>query len=161
MLNGVVELIMFDERFILYHEINKKLPELLADLLSSDKYPLKTLTKGEIQKILGKKKAVSGVYLMSEVDDDTAVYVGRSKNLAQRIGVDHRAIQKSQSTLGLRLWKQGIEGISCMKTSREYMYQRFNVRFLPIEDVYLRTVFEFFASIILDTTSKYNSFMEH
>lgn len=152
---------MFDEKSISYLEINDQLPVLLQELLSANMYPLKNLTQGKIEKILGSKEAVPGVYLMSEIEDDTHVYVGRSKTLAQRIGTDHRAAQKTQATLGLKLWKQGIEGISCMKTAREYMYSRFSVRMLPIEDVYVRTIFEVYAAMSLGTIIRYNSFMEH
>lgn len=144
---------------ITYDSIHSQLPNLLEKLLCADKFPLKTLTKGKIEQILGTKRAVSGVYLFTEIEDGIPVYVGRSKTLAQRIGTDHRAIQKTQATLGLRLWKYGIEGISCMNTSRNYMYQRFNVSMLPIEDVYVRTIFEVYAAMNLNTL--HNSFMEH
>ncbi|MEC0259726.1 GIY-YIG nuclease family protein [Paenibacillus lautus] len=142
-----------------YSEVHEQLPLLLEKLLGADKYLLSELTRGRIEKILGTKSAVPGVYLMSQIDDDMPVYVGRSKNLAQRIGTDHRAIQKTQATLALRLWKQGIEEISCMKTAREYMYKRYNVRMLPINNVYTRTIFEVYAAMNLCTEQ--NSFMEH
>jgi hypothetical protein len=148
-----------DEKIISYEEVHNQLPILLHKLLSAVKYPLSEITKGKIEKILETKEAVPGVYLMSEILGDTPVYVGRSKTLAQRIGTDHRAIQKEMATLGYRLSKQGIEGISCMKTAREYMYQRFNVRMLPIEDVYVRTIFEVYAAMSLKTM--HNSFLEH
>lgn len=142
-----------------YEKVHSQLPELLEKLISAEKFPLETLTKGRIEQILGTKQAVPGVYLMTDIKDDTPVYVGRSKTLAQRIGTDHRAIQRTQATLGLRLWKHGIEGITCMVTARKYMFQRFNVRMLPIEDVYIRTIFEVYAAMKLNT--KHNSFMEH
>ncbi|WEK52925.1 MAG: hypothetical protein P0Y55_09950 [Candidatus Cohnella colombiensis] len=148
-----------DKKSISYNDVHIQLPVLLEKLLSAEKYPLRTLTRGKIEKILGSEDAVPGVYLMSDIEDDTPVYVGRSKTLAQRIGTDHRAIQKTQATLGLRLWKQDIEGILCMKTAREYMYRRFNVRMLPIENEYFRTIFEVYAAMNLCT--EHNSFMEH
>lgn len=150
-----------NKQTISYDDLHKKLPILLEELVNAKNYPLRTLTKGRIEEVMGTKQAVPGVYLISEIVDDTHVYVGRSKTLAQRIGTDHRATQKTQATLGLRLWKQGVEGISCMKTAREYMYQQFNVRILPIEDVYVRTIFEVYAAMNLRTIDKYNSFMEH
>lgn len=148
-----------DKKSISYNDVHNQLPALLEKLLSAEKYPLRTLTRGKINKILVSEEAIPGVYLMSEIENDTPVYVGRSKTLAQRIGTDHRAIQKTQATLGLRLWKQGIEGILCMKTAREYMYRRFNVRMLPIENEYVRTIFEVYAAMNLCT--EHNSFMEH
>jgi len=144
-----------------YEEVHSQLPVLLEKLINAEKFPLETLTKGKIEKILGEKQAVPGVYLITEIKGGIPVYVGRSKTLAQRIGTDHRAIQTTQATLGLRLWKHGIEGISCMKTARDYMYHRFNVSMLPIEDVYVRTIFEVYAAMSLGTTNWYNSFMEH
>ncbi|WP_197186360.1 hypothetical protein [Brevibacillus agri] len=82
-----------------------------------------------------------------------------SKTLAQRIGVDHRATQKTQSTLGYKLTTLNINGVVCIKTARAYMYDKFFVRMLPIEDEYTRTIFEVYAAMKLKT--KYNSFMEH
>ena len=93
-----------------YSEVHEQLPLLLEKLLGADKHLLSELTKGKIEKLIGTKSAVPGVYLMSQIDDDMPVYVGRSKNLAQRIGTDHRAIQKTQATLAQRLWKQGLMG---------------------------------------------------
>lgn len=132
---------------------------LLKNLIAAERYPINTLTKGKIERILGTKERVAGVYLISEIDTDTPVYVGRSKTLAQRIGTDHRAIQKTQATLGFRLWKQGVEGISCMSTARDYMYMRFNVRIFPVEDVFVRTIFEVYAAMNLKAIQ--NSFLEH
>lgn len=147
------------EKRISYDEVHSQLPVLLKKIVSAEKFPLRTLTKGKIEQILGTKQAVPGVYLISEIEDDTPLYIGRSKTLAQRIGTDHRAIQKTQATLGLRLLKHGIAGVSCMTTAREYMYQQFNVRMLPIENVYVRTIFEVYAAMNLNTV--HNSFMEH
>jgi hypothetical protein len=144
---------------IRYEKVNESLPTLLTELLNQPKYPLATLTKGKIETILNTKTPTAGVYLFSEIETDTPVYIGRSKTLAQRIGTDHRAIQKAQATLGLRLWKHGIDGVLCMNTAREYMYMRFNVRILTVEDVYVRTIFEVYAAMNLDTI--YNSFLEH
>jgi hypothetical protein len=132
---------------------------LLQAILSKDKHLISTLTKAKIEGLLVTKKPVAGVYLISESNGDIPVYVGRSRTLAQRIGTDHRAIQKTQATLCYKLTTLNIPDIICMVTAREYMYKNFNVRILPISDEHTRTIFEVYVSMKLAT--KYNSFLEH
>ncbi|GED33480.1 hypothetical protein P9G84_10075 [Brevibacillus centrosporus] len=144
---------------IAYEDINKKLPELLDQLLQQEKHPIATLTKAKIETVLDSKLPVAGVYLISEGEGDIPVYVGRSRTLAQRIGTDHRATQRTQATLAYKLTTLNIPGITCMISARQYMYQNYKVRILPIEDVYTRTIFEVYASMKLET--KHNSFLEH
>lgn len=141
-----------------YEEIHEQLPDLFQQLESKEPENLSLLTKGYICSKLDGSKA--GVYLISEIQSNKPIYVGRSKKLDQRIGKDHRAIQKSQATLSYQLWQKAMPGIIDMKTAREYMFNNYQVRMLPIEDEYVRTIFEVYAALMLNTV-RFNSFLEH
>lgn len=142
-----------------FNKIIDLLPVLLEQLVNKQSYPIKSLTKSKIESILGQREPVAGVYLISCIQDNLPVYVGRSKTLAQRIGIDHRALQKTQASLAYKLTTLGRWGITNMAEAREYMFSNFHVRMIPIGDEYTRTIFEVYASMTLNT--KYNSFMEH
>ena len=143
---------------ITFEDICNQLPQLLKDLLSQQKYPLKELTEGRIKTILNSNKPVAGVYVISQ--NNIPVYVGRSGNLAQRIGTDHRAIQKMQATLGFKLTTlDELPEITTMREARDYMYKNFCVQIVRIDDDNARAIFEIYASMQLNT--KYNTFREH
>lgn len=148
---------------ISYADINQQLPILLNDLVSATPYNLEYLTSGTITSIFKSQNHpvgdVPGVYLISTILEDTPLYVGRSKKLAQRIGKDHRATVKSQATFSHRVLKSNIAGVTCMTTARTHIYNNFHIRMIAIEDVYTRTIFEVYAAMQLSTP--HNSFMEH
>jgi hypothetical protein len=91
-------------------------------------------------------------------EDNIPVYIGRSRTLAQRIGVDLRSIQKSQATLTYKLMNSGLLCVQTMEETRSYMYKHFTVKMLQLDDEYERAIFQIYASMKLGT--KYNSFME-
>ena len=100
------------------------------------------------------KEPVKGIYLISD-QDDNPIYVGRSRTLAQRLGVDHRAVTESQANLTLKLSR--IMGKD-MRTTREYMYNNYFVRIVKVDNTIERTLLEIYTAMILKTP--HNSFEE-
>jgi hypothetical protein len=137
-----------------YKRINDRLPVLFEQLLESPRYSFGLITKGYLQSVLGSKEPVKGIYLISDKEDNP-LYVGRSKTLAQRLGVDHRATNETRANLTLKLSK--IMGMD-MNMTREYMYDNFYVRVIKVEHTIERTLLEIYAAMILNTP--HNSFEE-
>lgn len=136
--------------------IVKLLPLHLKKLLAQKEYCFADLTESKIKDFFSTSSPVSGVFVMLE--KGKPVYIGRSKNLAQRIGTDLRSIQKSQATLTYKLMTSGEFVFKTMEETRSYMYKHFTVKMLKIENEYERAIFQIYASMKLET--KYNSFME-
>lgn len=88
-----------------------------------------------------------------------AVYIGRSKTLAQRIGTDLRALQETQATLTYKLMNSKLPEISNMSEARDYMYNNYTVKMLPLDSEHTRAIFQVFVSMKYRT--EFNSFMEH
>ncbi|PAB61347.1 hypothetical protein [Anaeromicrobium sediminis] len=141
---------------ITFQNIIEQLPGLLDGLLNSTEYRFEDLTEGKIKKILESQNAVAGVYIM--YDKQQPVYIGRSKTLAQRIGTDQRSIQESQATVASKLVKLGLENINTMSEARDYMYRNYTIKIIRIDDEYVRTIFQVYSSMLLNT--KYNNFLE-
>lgn len=131
--------------------------QLIKELRNSTYYPLSDLTNGKIQTILGSKNNIAGVYAISIEKPENIVYVGRSKNLAVRIGTDHRALQSSQANFTKFLLDEFK--LKSMKEARNLLYKKGWVRFLRIDNVIERAILEIYAAVTFGT--KYNSFMEH
>jgi hypothetical protein len=128
----------------------------LEKLLAQKEYCFADLTERKVKDYFNSNNPVSGVFVMFE--EDEPVYIGRSKTIAQRIGVDLRSIQKSQATLTYKLMNSGLVGFKTMEETRIYMYKHFTIKMLQLEDEYERAIFQIYASMKLGT--KYNSFME-
>ncbi|PLR95752.1 hypothetical protein [Bacillus sp. T33-2] len=94
--------------------------------------------------------------------ENKAVYVGRSGNLAQRIGVDLRAVTRQQATISYKLTtlKQRFPQLNTIQDAREYMYKNYSVQMLKIEDENERALFQIYASMELGTLDEFNSFRE-
>ena len=137
-----------------YKRINDRLPLLFEKLIGSERYSFREVTKSKLHSILKSKEPVKGIYLISDKDDNP-LYVGRSKNLAQRIGKDHRAIQKTQATFTLKLSK--LMGLD-MQGTRAFMYDNYYVRIVQVDNTIERTLLEVYAAMILNTP--HNSFEE-
>lgn len=131
-------------------------PQLYELLLNSQKYNFGGLTRGSINKIFktNNKNPISGVYLISNTQN-APLYVGRSRNLAQRIGTDHRSTHENQANLTHKIAKEN--NVTPLE-AREYMYGDFEVQMIRIENDYARTLFEVYAAMKLQTP--YNSFRE-
>ena len=137
-----------------YKWINDRLPVLFEQLLDSPRYSFRRITKSYLQSILESKEPVKGIYLISD-QEDNPIYVGRSRTLAQRLGVDHRAVTKSQANLTLKL-SRIME--TDMRLTREYMYDNYFVRIVRVENTIERTLLEIYTAMILKTP--HNSFEE-
>lgn len=141
---------------ISFHDIVNKLPVYLKKLLEQKEYSFADLTEGKIKEHFNSSNPVSGVFVM--FDEGVPVYIGRSKTLAQRIGVDLRSIQKSQATLTYKLTNLDSIDTKTMEETRTYMYNHFTIKMLQLDDEHDRAIFQIYASMELKT--KYNSFME-
>ncbi|WP_257351436.1 GIY-YIG nuclease family protein [Pseudalkalibacillus decolorationis] len=154
---GEKYVIKYREVFLLlkFPEMIERYPDLLKILLESKRFSLETITQAQIKQMLRSKIPVAGVYLITD-SEDRPLYVGRSKNLAQRIGRDHRSLNKNAANLTYRI---SIMNNISHKEARDYVFGDFFVRFLKVENEHDRTVFEVFVAMELDTP--YNSFLEH
>lgn len=139
-----------------FENIVNLLPSTLEKLLAQNEYSFADLTERKIKDHFSTSNPVSGVFVMYEKHEP--VYIGRSRTLAQRIGVDLRSIQKSQATLTYKLMNSELLGFQTMEETRTYMYKHFTVKMLQLNDEYERAIFQIYASMKLRT--KYNSFME-
>lgn len=139
-----------------FESISDSLPSYLEQLLKQKAYSLKDLTEGKIIDHFSTSDSVPGVYVI--FDKGEPVYIGRSRTLAQRIGVDLRSIQKSQANLTHKLTTLGLENITTMKEARAYMYKNYTVKMLRLENEYARAIFLIYTSMKLET--KFNSFIE-
>jgi hypothetical protein len=130
-------------------------PNQLKKLWENERFAFRTITQAQIQRILQSDDSVPGIYLITD-SEDRPLYVGRSKNLAQRIGRDHRSLNKNAANLTHRISK--MNNISHQE-AREYMFGDFFVRFIKVGNEHDRAVFEVFVAMELNTP--YNSFLEH
>lgn len=138
--------------------IYKTLSDYLGQLLNAEEYPLITLTHSNIcTQILHTKVPVSGVYLIVDSKTKKRLYIGRSKDLARRVGLNHRSNKRSQATLAYRIMMK--EKLHDLDDARRYMFERCSVKMISLPDVNVRAVFEIFASLELNTV--YNTFEEH
>ena len=140
-------------------EILKRLPVLLEVLSKSTPYELEDLTPSVVSKIMGvtSKAKCGGVYLFSERESSVPVYVGRSKNLAQRLGTQHRGLECNQAKLTAEL-KIKYE-MRNMQDARQYLYDNYVVRILPEQDIIIRAILEIYIATVYDT--EHNSFLEY
>lgn len=119
-------------------------------------YGIRELTKGFVKDILNYQNPVPGVYLVYE--NNLPVYIGRSRTLAQRIGTDLRSNQKNQATLTYQLLKTFPDKFKDMNAARDYFFDNFSIKILPLENEYQRALFQIYISMKLN--AKYNSFLE-
>lgn len=137
-----------------FESIVDLLPLYLERLFAQKEYCLADLTEGKIKDHFNTRTPISGVFVMFEKGEP--VYIGRSRTLAQRIGIDLRSTQKTQATLTYKL--MNLLNFETMEETRTYVFKHFTIKMLQLEDEYERAVFQIYASMKLET--KYNSFME-
>ncbi|MDQ0208947.1 GIY-YIG nuclease family protein [Alkalicoccobacillus murimartini] len=139
-----------------FDDIVESFPSLLEQLVDSDKHNFKALTEGYIKNVFNRRHPVAGVYIMTDAEDNP-LYIGRSRNLAQRIGVDHRSTQKTQANFTHKFAKNsGLD----VHAAREVLFKTLFVRFVEIEQPEARAIFEIYATMKMKT-DVYNSFIEH
>lgn len=142
---------------VAWQEVVARLPVLLNDLLRAEPHALRDLTKARVKHHLREHGGHAGVYVFSEISSNKPVYVGRSANLPQRIGSDHRWLDPICATVTKRL--KDKMGLASMEEAREHLFDHYHVRFIVEPDVHTRAIFEIYASMVLGT--EFNSFVEH
>lgn len=132
------------------------LQECLKRIDSNPSYRIETLTEGKIKDILAQTTPVAGVYVM--YDNDVPTYVGRSSNLAQKIGTDERALGKIQATVSRNIVKTSNGRFNTISEARQYLFNNYSVKFITVDDEILRAMLVIYLSTELNT--KFNNFME-
>jgi hypothetical protein len=130
------------------------LPKLLDDLRNAPIHAIGNLTRTRV------KEAVSGhqgVYLFSEKSTGKPAYVGRSANLPQRLGTNHRSKLRNQAPVTKAIMDN--RKLTSMAEARNRLYEEYVVRILAESDVCTRAMLEVYAAMTLNT--KMNSFLEH
>ena len=145
-----------------FAEISQELPNQLEKLINAPSYRIENLTEGTIKKIFGENLPIEGVFVISNYTENKFVYVGRSRNLATRIGIDLRAITREQATLSYKLTtlKEKYPDISTIRDGRDYMYEHFSVQMLKVANENERAILQIFAAMELNTINVFNSFKE-
>ncbi len=141
----------------------KKLPTLLERLLGQTPYDIRTLSPAKMKTLLGNKGETPGVYLFSYFPEDIPRYVGRSKNLVRRLCSDHRSLEHNKAPLTFALLADKRVKLveRTPRAAREYLYEHYKVRFIPVDDPNVRAIFEIYVALELGTIPEFNSFEEH
>lgn len=160
---GVMMKYELDNVVISFEDIYKGLPKRLDELISAPKYEIKSLTEGTIKKVFGEDSLpIEGVFLISNNTNNKMLYVGRSRNLATRIGVDLRATSREQATISYKLTtlKDDYPNLETIRDAREYMYKHYSVQMIKVPDENERAIFQIYAAMKLGTINVFNSFRE-
>ena len=140
-----------------WDEIVDRLPDLLKRLSATEAQPLRHLTQSKVRRLLGGGESQAGVYAFYRASDNVPVYVGRSANLPQRLGLNHRSTLPNAAGVTKCLMQK--RGLFSMAEARKHFFGNYQVRFLAVSDVHTRAAFEICAAMTLGT--EFNSFMEH
>ena len=135
-------------------EALRLLPTLLTDLSQAEQLSIRNLTGRKVVEAL---PAEAGLYLFSRSKDDGPVYVGRSANLPQRVGTNHRSTQENQAPVTKALKTKF--NFATMKEARDMLFEDYVVRLLAEPDAPTRALLEIYAAMALNT--EFNSFLEH
>ncbi|WP_223702160.1 hypothetical protein [Sutcliffiella deserti] len=152
-----------DNVVISFENIYEGLPKRLDKLISAPKYEIKSLTEGTIKKVLGEDNLpIEGVFLITNHTNNQMLYVGRSRNLATRIGVDLRAVTREQATISYKLTtlKDEYPHLISIRDAREYMYKNYSVQMIKVPNENERAIFQIYAAMKLGTINVFNSFRE-
>lgn len=131
----------------------EELPVLFQELIKLPSYKIENLTEGQMKEKLGQSEPTKGVYIM--YDKNTPMYVGSSKTLAQKIGEDERA--KDKSTISKKIFDFD-QNILSIDVARNHLFENYTVKFMRIDDDILRAIFVIYLVTKLETP--FNSFME-
>jgi hypothetical protein len=146
-----------------FDEIYRRLPNLLNELINVPSYPIRDLTEGALKRLLGdNSQPIAGVFLITDHTKNRAIFVGRSRNMAQRIGVDLRATTKEQATISYKLTtlKNEYPELETIRGAREFMYKNYSVQMIKVADENERAILQIYAAMELGTTGVFNSFRE-
>lgn len=154
---------MEEHVLISFEDIYEGLPKRLDELIYAPKYEIKSLTEGTIKKVLGGDSLpLEGVFLITNHTNNQMLYVGRSRNLATRIGVDLRATSREQATISYKLTilKNNYPVLKTIRDAREYMYKNYSVQMIKVPDENERAILQIYAAMKLGTVKVFNSFRE-
>jgi len=148
---------------ISFEDIYEGLPKRLNELINAPKYEIKNLTEGTIKKVFGEDSLpIEGVFLICNHTNNQMLYVGRSRNLATRIGVDLRATSREQATISYKLTtlKEDYPNLKTIRDAREYMYKHYSVQMIKVPNENERAILQIYAAMKLGTINVFNSFRE-
>jgi len=140
---------------------------LLVALQAAPKFPF--LSHPEVPK-------VPGIYLFSE--DSVPIYVGQSRNLRNRLkqhtgdksshfsaSFAYNIAKGEAVTAGINVKRtraqlSGDPAFAALFTATRVRVREMDVQFIEVDDPIVRTMFEIFVALVLDTV-EYNSFETH
>ncbi len=143
-----------------YDQISQRLPKLANKLRNAKRHPILNLTEGVIRGTLKSPKndgAIPGLYGFSKKGSNKFEYIGRTKDLARRIGSDHRSKERNKAAFTYIL-KRERNSRGTMQSAREQFLGNYDVRFIPESDIGVRAVFEVYATLKWRTK---NALIEH
>ncbi|MBR3641816.1 MAG: GIY-YIG nuclease family protein [Oscillibacter sp.] len=128
--------------------ISRRLTEaqkIVADLLGSKRYDFGGLKPSDLE------DGLSVVYAIFDKADDTCLYVGRTKNLRQRLYTNHLMGPASNARLKKYLTEDPIRpDIPTIADAKLYLIDRCYFRYLPAPDVRRRGQIEGLLGYLLD-----------
>lgn len=131
-----------------------RLPNLLKELCGAAVHDIGSFTRSKVKTAISSEQ---GVYLFSESATGTPAYVGRSANLSQRLGTNHRSKLKNQAPVTKAIMSD--RNLDSMADARKLLYENYVVRVLLVSDSWTRALLEVYAAMVLKT--EFNSFLEH
>ncbi len=121
---------------------------MLEKLVKQKPLPVRNLTTKKVTNAL-ENGSTGGVYVFSRVKRDIPFYVGRSKNLPRRVGVEHRSQYKNSAHFVYALMKRN--SFKTVEEAQRHFFENFHVRFITVADPVARAAFELYAAVELGT----------
>ncbi len=146
------------QKYATWEKVTGPLPEFTAELMAEKN---RVIYKNTTEATLNKKLPngpTAGVYLFFD-EKKQPVYVGRSKNLQRRLGVDHRLSVRNRAALAVRLYEDKRNKSRGLDMARRRIINNYHVAWVAVADPYTRAVLEIYVA--LKTRAKYNTFEEH
>ncbi len=123
----------------------KQAEKIVNELFSAPCYDFANL----VPSMLENKLAV--VYAIFDKTDDSILYVGRTKNLRQRLYNNHLMGPKSNARLKKYLTEdENRLDIPTMEAAKQYLIDHCYFRYIPVPDVIVRGQIEGLLSYMLD-----------
>jgi hypothetical protein len=131
-----------------WEKFARNFPKMLEKLVKQKPLPVRDLTTKKLTDAL-ENGSTAGVYVFSRVKRDIPFYVGRSKNLPRRVGVEHRSQYKNSAHFVYALMKRN--GFKTVEEAQRHFFENFHVRFITVADPVVRAAFELYAAVELGT----------
>lgn len=136
-----------------WEKFARNFPKMLEKLVKQRPLPVRDLTAKKVNDAL-KNGSIAGVYVFSRVKRDIPFYVGRSKNLPRRVGVEHRSQYKNSAHFVYGLMKRN--GFKTVEEAQRHFFENFHVRFITVADPVARAAFELYAAVELGTVDTFD-----